>query len=189
MATSFTEVIKRNFPSDERLGFYVQPNIPSGITGRVLNTYTRINIPDVVAVHAYGTMLDKDYIVLTDTQLHHEKGSVNLEDLKGATARDRYVDVDVNTSGNTHRLSLKTKDADAAKVLARTLDTLSFQPKADDLMPEKADYSQYSASSLSWLELRDEVMRTIDLLHERFQNGKLSLLEYEEKKADLLSRL
>lgn len=189
MATSYSEIIRRNFPSDETRGFYVQPNIPTGITGRVLNTFTRLNIPDVVAVHAYGTMLDKDYIVLTDTHLYYEKSNFLLVDMKGATPRDRFADVDVNVNGNLTRHSLKTKDAEAAKILARVLDTLSFQDKADDLVPEKPDYSQYSASSLSWLELRDEVMRTIDLLHERFQNGKLSLLEYEEKKADLLSRL
>jgi hypothetical protein len=39
------------------------------------------------------------------------------------------------------------------------------------------------------LLLRDEVMRTIDMLHERFQDGKLSLIQYEEKKTELLARL
>lgn len=188
-AVSYTEVIKRNFPSDESMKFYVQPDIPSGITGRVLNDFTKLNIPDVVAVHAYGTLLDKDYIVLTDTQLFYEKSHFDLVNMKGANERDRFVDVDVNVNGNITRHTLKTKSPEAAKVLARVLDTLSFQDKASDLMPEDKDYSQYSQTSLDWLELRDEVMRTIDLLHERFQNGKLSLLEYEEKKADLLSRL
>ena len=42
---------------------------------------------------------------------------------------------------------------------------------------------------MDWLLLRDEVMRTIDQLYERFQDGKLSLLEYENKKEQLLARL
>lgn len=189
MPASYTEIIKRNFPSDDTHGFYVQPNIPSGITGRVLNEFTKLNIPDVVAVHAFGNVLDKDYIVLTDTQLFYEKTSFNLEEMKGASVRDRFVDVDVNLNGNLTRHSLKTKSPEAAQVLARVIDTLSFQDTASDLMPEEKDYSKFSQTSLDWLELRDEVMRTIDLLYERFQNGKLSLIEFEEKKADLLSRL
>jgi hypothetical protein len=189
MAASFSEILKRNFPSDDRMGFYVLPNIPSGIKGRVLNEFTRLNIPDVVACHVFGNMVDKDYIVFTDTQCHYEKSFFGLEDIKAANVRERFVDIDVNQGGASTRHSLKTHSEEAAKLLARVLDTIAYQPKADDLMPEKPDYSKYDATSLSWLELRDEVMRTIDMLHERFQAGKLSLMEYEDKKTDLLARL
>ncbi len=184
----FTELIKRNFPNDERLGFFVKPNIPSGKQGRVLNDFTRLSPGDLVACHTWGNMLGGGSIAFTGTQCFYEKAFFTYEDLKGAEARERLVDVEVNQTGSMIRHTLKCENEEAAKIMARVLDTLATQPKADDIVAP-ADYSKFSASSLSWLELRDEVMRTIDMLYERFQNGKLSLLEYEEKKADLLSRL
>lgn len=189
MAKSFTEIIQRNFPADEKMGFFVKPNIPANQLGRVLNEFTRISPADVVACAVFGSMFDKEIMALTATHLYYEGGSFLIEDIRGCTTRENLVDVEVNVGGNTSRHVLKTVNADAAKVLGRALDTLGLQPKADDLMPEKPDYSKFSASSLSWLELRDEVMRTIDLLYERFQSGKINLLEFEEKKADLLGRL
>ena len=80
----------------------------------------------------------------------------------------------------------------ATAILAKMLDDLAYwdpeKEKAEAVAPEQA-YAQFEGSALDWLLLRDEVMRTIDMLHERFQDGKLSLLQYEEKKTELLARL
>lgn len=187
--TDFTELLQRNFPNDERLGFFVKPSIPSSKQGRILNDFTRLSPGELVACHIYGNMLGGGSIAFTGKSCYYEKAFFNYEDIRGANARDRYVDVDVNQSGASVRHSLKCENEEAAKILARVVDTISAQPKADDLVQSIADYSKFSKESVQWLEIRDEVMKTIDLLYDRFQNGKLSLLEYEEKKADLLARL
>jgi hypothetical protein len=185
----YSQIIQRNFPNDERLGFYVKPNIPSGKQGKILNDFTRLSPGDLIACHIFGGMLGGGSIAFTAKACYYEKAFFNYEDCKGANARDRFVDVDVNQSGAAVRHTLKCENDEAAKILARVIDTIAAQPKADDLVQPAPDYSKYSKESIQWLELRDEVMRTIDLLYDRFQNGKLSLLEFEEKKADLLGRL
>lgn len=188
---AFDEILKRNFPNDDRMGFYVLPNIPSGKKGIVLNAFTSMAPADLVACHIHGNMLSREVIALTKDTCYYEKSKFLLEDIKSAQGRDRYVDVDVNQGGAITRHTLKADDEEAAKLLARVLDTVAFAPKADELMPEERDYEKegFNMSSVDWLELRDEVMKTVDMLHARFQAGKLSLLEYESKKTDLLSRL
>lgn len=187
-STNLATVLLRNFPNDERLGFFVKPNMPAAKLGKVLNEYTRLQPGDVLAFHLVGGLLSSDAIAFTATSVHHEKAYFNYEDLRGATASGKNVTAEVNQNGQSTPHVLKTASAEAATILARVLDTLAIAPKADDLVAPR-DYSAFAKEAVQWLEIRDEVMRTIDLLHERFQAGKLSLLEYEEKKADLLSRL
>lgn len=178
----------RNFPNDERLGFFVKPNLPATKLGKVLNAFTRLQPGDVLAFHLVGGLLSTDAIAFTGTSVYHEKAFFNYEDLRGASASGKTISVEVNQNGQVVPHVLKTASAEAATILARVLDTLAAAPKAADVTMAR-DYSGYDKAAVPWLEIRDEVMRTIDLLHERFQAGKLSLLEYEEKKADLLSRL
>ena len=189
---SFTELIQRLFTTDERLGLYARPNIPSGKLGRALNDHTAVSPADVLACHVFGggAFSAGGSIVLTATTCHYGKASFLLEDLHGATAEEKEILVDANRAGAATRHTLRCGSEEAARALARALDTLAHPPAAPGAgLAEKPDYSAFSKTSLDWLELRDEVLRTIDLLHNRFQDGKLSLLEYEEKKADLLSRL
>ncbi|MCS7085291.1 MAG: hypothetical protein RMM53_05855, partial [Bacteroidia bacterium] len=77
----------------------------------------------------------------------------------------------------------------AAVTLARFFEALSAVPKIESPAIETRDYSSFSADARVWLELRDEILKTIDRLHEAFNAGKISLLEYEDKKAELLRRL
>jgi hypothetical protein len=181
------DVILRTFPNDERMGFFVKPNLPSTKLGKVLNAYTRLQPGDILAFHLTGGLLSTDSVALTATAVHYDKGFFTYEDLKGANAQGKNVVVQVNQNASLVNHTLKADTAEAATILARVLDTLAGQEKAPDLEP--ASYVGFSKEAVQWLEIRDEVMRTIDLLHERFQSGKLSLLEYEEKKTDLLSRL
>lgn len=188
MATqNLAALLLRTFPNDERLGFYVKPNMPASKLGKVLNAYTRLQPGDVLAFHLVGGLLSSDAIAFTASSVHHEKAFFNYEDLRSASASGKTVSAEVNQNGQIVPHLLKTASDEAASILARVLDTLAVAPKADDLAPKS--YTGFSKEAVQWLEIRDEVMRTIDLLHERFQSGKLSLLEYEEKKTDLLARL
>ena len=75
-----------------------------------------------------------------------------------------------------------------AKTLQRIFEGLSrTDPKAEKIV--KQTYEGYSNTELDWLNLRDEIMRTFDMLYDRYNDGKLTLLEYENKKEQLLSRL
>jgi gamma-glutamyltranspeptidase len=86
-----------------------------------------------------------------------------------------------------HQFSVKNKQV--AKTLQRILESISaYDPKAE-AMVAKTKYEGYSNTELDWLNLRDEIMRTIDMLYARYNDGKLSMIEYEDKKAELLSRL
>lgn len=191
MPQSYQDVILRQFPNDERLGFFVKPQLPTNILGRVLNDHTKLGPGEVLAIHrAGGSMLGGGgTIVLTATHLYYDKGYFLLEDLKSAQASGKTISADVNQNGALVPHTLKADSDEAARILARTLDTLGTQPKASDVPTTDYAAQGFSAAAIPWLELRDEVLRTVDLLHARFQAGKLGLLEYEETKAALLRRL
>lgn len=191
---NLVDVILRKFPNDPLLGLYAKPNIPPGKLGSALSAYTRLNPNDVIALHTYGNVFSGGSIAFTATEMHHPKGFVKYEDLRGATPNGKEIHIHVNQGGMTNSYILKTENERAAALLQNVLDAIITQPKADDLAAEAEALRDYEAegfqhTEISWLKLRDEVMRTIDLLHERFQDGKLSLTEYENKRADLLARL
>lgn len=188
----FRDLIQRRFPQNDQRGFYRLPDIPNGAMSRALNDFTRLSQRDVVAIYRYGSLMGgSGSVVLTATHLHHPKGSFALADLKGAFQQGKDVQFQLNTGGGSiGTVNFKCATEEDAQALQRFLDDVATAPRADDIAPTpQADYSAYSPEAVNWLELRDEVMRTIDQLHERFQDGRLSLMEYEDKKADLLSRL
>jgi hypothetical protein len=186
---NYSDTIQRKFPDDSRLGFYKKPNIPASKLGKVLGQFKNLNIAEIMAFHQYGGLFSSGNVAFTPTMCHYDKGSFYLEDVKSAQVREHWVDVAVNQGGAFVTHNLRTDSAEAAALLERFLDSLGNAPKADDLVQKIADYSGYSKEAINWLELRDEVIRTIDLLAQRFQDGKLSILEFEEKKAELLARL
>lgn len=186
----YTEVIQRKFPDDNRLGFYIRPNLPATKIGMALMGYTKIASPsDVVAVLEYGSFLSKKYLILTHTECYYGKGSFKLEDLKSVILNQKdTLQIAVNQGGSIVNHILDLDNEQVAALLINVFDEISNTPK-EVSVEVKADYSQYSREAVQWLEIRDEVMKTIDLLNQKFQDGKLSLLEFEEKKSDLLSRL
>ena len=186
----FADIIQRKFPSDNRLGFYLRPNLPAQKIGMALMNFTKISSPsDVLAVLEYGSFLSKKFLILTATECHYDKGSFKLEDLKSAILnQEEIIQVSINQGGNvvTHIISLGNNQV--ANLLLNTLEEIADAPK-DAPVELKTDYTKFSKEAVQWLEIRDEVMKTIDMLNQKFQDGKLSLLEFEEKKSDLLSRL
>ncbi|MBX3102116.1 MAG: hypothetical protein KF690_06390 [Bacteroidetes bacterium] len=192
MANPFEDIILRRFPHNEAKGFFRKPDIPNGPKARVLNDYTRVNPNDVLAFYRYGSLLgSSSSLLFTPTHLWHPKGSIALADLKGASVQEKTLAIAFNAGGAMGAQPFKCDTAEDAAQLAGFLENLAMAPKAEDLVQQAApkSYEGYSPEAVQWLEIRDEVMRTIDLLSERFQDGRLNLLEYEEKKADLLSRL
>lgn len=187
----YTELIQRRFPNDKRMDCYVKPNMPATRLGKALAKFTRISSPsDVVAFHISGGMFSSDTLLLTASECHFDKGFFLLEDVVGVHADEKNVVVKVNQGGAYVQFSMKTESDQAAKLIADVFDAIVYAPKGESFMePVESAYEKYSPEAVNWLELRDEVLRTIDLIHELFQAGKLSLTEYQEKKTDLLSRL
>jgi hypothetical protein len=187
--TDFTDLIQRRFPTDQSLGFFTKPHLPPNRLSRVLSAFTRINVGDVQAFHQYDGIFSSGSIAFTADTLWYDKGPLPLVDIKSATAQKEFVEVGVNQNGQVVSHRLKTESPAAAQLLAKFLYDLAYAPKADAVVELKKDYSAFSPEAIPWLELRDEILYTIDQLSLRFQEGKLTLMEYEEKKTDLLARL
>lgn len=187
----FTDILQRKFPTDGSKGFYVKPKMSATKLGKALMNYTQISSPaDVVAFHEYGNFFSGGTIVFTGTKCFFSDGSFPLEDLRATRVREKFVDVEVNQGGKTSTMTLKTDGEQEAKLLSNVLDAIIYAPKAEDLLEEERNYEEeFDETEVNWLKLRDEVMRTIDMLHQRFQDGKITLVEFENTKTDLLSRL
>ncbi len=187
----FTEVIKRKFPYDEKLEFYVKPNMPAGKLSRALASNSKIQAADIIAFHLYGGLFNSGAVVFTPTLCYFDGKVVRLEDIRAVSKRDKFIQIQVNQGGRFTTNIIKCQNAEAAALLENVFNAIIDAPRANNLaiLVEKKDYSQYSKEAVNWLELRDEVMATIDLLHQKFMDGKISLIEYEDKKTDLLSRL
>lgn len=187
----FESIILRKFPNDNRLDCWVKPHMPSNVVGKALGHFTAINSPtDVIAFHSFGNMFTGGSIVITKSFCYYEKNMFPLEELKTASVQGKIVVVGVNQGGKLLQHNLKTGSEQVAKFFVDFFDAvISDVHKTEVETTEKPDYSKFNGSSLDWLELRDEVMRTIDLLYQKYEDGKLTMLEFEAKKADLLARL
>lgn len=185
----YADLIKSKLNNDEDKKIFVKPNIPAVKLGKALMNDTRIESPaDVVACHFVGGFLSSDVVILTDTKLFFDDGMCLLEELKGAQADGKKIKVSVNHLGSLSDFEFKTNSDESAALLVKVLDDIIYFDAEEAGRPEKT-YEGFDGAELDWLKLRDEVMKTIDMLQEKFNDGKLSLLEWEEKKAELLSRL
>jgi hypothetical protein len=188
----YREFIKRKFPQNEKLGLYVAPRLPATKLGRILMKETRVKQPgDVAAMHLDSGLFGSTYVILTDDKVFWTDGSMDLVNIRDARADGKYIQISVSSLGSADVTKIKCGSEEAASALAKVLDDAAyFDPeKAEELDSSAKDYSKFEGQAIDWLLMRDEVMRTIDMLHERFQDGKLSLIEYEEKKMLLLDRL
>lgn len=184
----YAELIKSKFPSDESLDLYVAPSLPAVKLGKVLSGETRIKQPgDVVAFHLDAGFFSSSYVVLTADECFYPGSGFRLSEVRDARADGKKVVAYVNLKGSFTEHAMSCGSEGAAKAIARVLTDVGGK-KEEIKMPEPT-YEGFDKNELNWLKLRDEVMKTIDLLNEKFNDGKLSLLEFEDKKADLLSRL
>lgn len=189
----YRDFIQRKFPANESEGLYVAPQLPGSKLGRILMKETRVAQPgDVVAMFLASGFFGSTYFLLTDTKAFHMDGEFDLERVRSAEADGKSMKVHLGTNTGTDVVKIKLGDSDVASIIAKVLDDLAFHDAGHEEQlqnKKRSDYAQFEGQAIDWLLLRDEVMRTIDLLHEKFQDGKLSLLEYENKKLDLLNRL
>ncbi len=190
-STPYTAFFSRKFIQNDALGFFKAPQLPAVKLGKILRKDTRVASPnDVIALVHEESFISSRTLIFTATQCFYEGGVFALEDVKGASADGDTCTLQLNQSGRIASLELRLGTKNAASALADFLaDMVYFDPAAKTEATTAPDYSAYEKTALDWLLLRDEVMRTIDMLYDRYNDGKLSLLEYESKKEELLSRL
>jgi predicted aspartyl protease len=188
----YREFIKRKFPQNDDLGLYVSPQLPATKLGKILMKETRVKQPtEVIAMYLDTGFFGGTYLILTDTKCYYDGGMFDLETLRSCSASGNVVEFTITGIGTTTAQRVKLGDANAASTIAKVLDDLAYwdKEKENETAPDPNKYHAFEGQAVDWLLLRDEVMRTIDQLYERFQDGKLSLLEFESKKTDLLARL
>ncbi|MCX8113350.1 MAG: hypothetical protein N3E49_09225 [Bacteroidia bacterium] len=187
---SYRVLLLRKFPENPTLGFYRHPKLPSSLLGRTLVRFLHVTSPaDVVAFYYHEKILHSYEVLFTDTHVYDKKAYYPLEDIRGVQRKDKRILLEINQLGRliSHTIPLGTPLA--AELMERVFELIIRAPKEDAIEKVIQMRAALNAASIQWLELRDEVMRTIDLLHEKYQEGKLSLLEYEMLREDLLRRL
>ncbi|MEN2992388.1 MAG: hypothetical protein ABDH91_02410 [Bacteroidia bacterium] len=187
---SYRVLLLRKFPENPTLGFYRHPKLPSSLVGRTLVRFLHVTSPADVVAFYYREGFFRDYEVLfTDTHIYDKKAYYPLEDIRDVKVDHKDVLLEINQLGHTlvHRLRLGSPVA--ADLMARVLTLITRAPKEEALERVIQKRAGLNLASVQWLELRDEVLRTIDLLYEKYQEGKLGLLEYEMLREDLLRRL
>jgi hypothetical protein len=185
----YGDYLKEKFPQDEKNGLYVFPKLPATKLGKALVKETRISSPnDVIALHVNDGTFSSSMVIFTREKCYYEGGAFLLEDIKEVQEKGKSLTVFVNQKGDFVPHEFKVKNEQVARTLRKVLEGISsFDPTAEKAM-EKT-YEGFSNTELDWLNLRDEIMRTIDMLYDRYNDGKLSMIEYEEKKEELLRRL
>jgi hypothetical protein len=185
----YKDYLKEFFPHDEENGFYKAPKLPAVKLGKALMSDTRIASPnDVVAMYFENSIFGSEMVIFTEDTCYFEEGAFLYEDIKEVQQKERRLTIFINQKGQFLPNEMKVKNEKVAYSLRKVLEGLgNYDPKAEELV-EKV-YDGYSNTELDWLNLRDEIMRTIDMLYARYNDGKLSMMEYEEKKTELLARL
>lgn len=185
----YTTLLKEKFPVDERLSLYQFPALPAKKLGGILAKETRISSPNaIIGLHLVEGFFSTAYIIFTAKQCFYPGGSFDLSEVRGCQVNNTTCTVLVNQKGNITQHKMEAASNQVALLMQKVFENIQrFDPSA--ITEATADYSQFEEKAVDWLLLRDEVMRTIDMLFDKFNEGKLSLLEYEEKKQQLLDRL
>lgn len=187
----YKSLLLDHFPVDEAQGLFKVPHLPATRLGRLLRKETRIASPnDVLAMHEWSGFLSGGWLIFTADKCYYEEGELLLEDVRSADAKEDEVWLIMNLKGEMSQQHIKVKNETVAKAMARMFGQMAnVDPVAEAALAETYDPAQYNAAEIDWLKLRDEVMKTIDLLYARYNDGKLSILEFESKKEELLGRL
>ncbi|MEL6672131.1 MAG: hypothetical protein AAFR61_08055 [Bacteroidota bacterium] len=187
----YADLIKEKFPQDEANGLYKAPKIPAVRLGKILVKDTRISSPnDVLAMHYFSSMFSGGAILFTAKKCFYDDGAFELEDVKEVQLKGNKLVVMANQQTQFVPHTLSVKNEQVAKTLQRILETISrFDPTAEKILEKTYDPEKYNSAEINWLTLRDEILKTIDYLYDRYNDGKLSMIEYEEKKEELLGRL
>lgn len=187
---SYRALLLRHFPENPTLGFYRHPKLPSSLVGRSLGRFLHVTSPaDVVAFYRYDRLFRSYEVMFTDTHFYDEEAYFPLEDVRAVQRKENRLIIGLQQVGKVLYHTLDLGHPLSAELMEKVFEMIIHAPK-DDLL-ERARYLRagLNPASIQWLELRDEVLRTIDLLYEKYQEGKLSLIEYETLKEDLLRHL
>lgn len=187
---SYRALLLRKFPENPILGFYRYPKLPSSLVGRLLGRYPHITSPaEVVAFYHYEKLFGGYEVLFTDTHFYDATAYFPLEDVRGAVPRGTQLIIELNQLGRSIQHRMELGQSTAAEIMQKVFELVIHAPKDDLLEGARQLYAGLDPASIQWLALRDEVLRTIDLLYERYQEGKLSLIEYETLREDLLRHL
>ncbi|MCS7296915.1 MAG: hypothetical protein RMK19_06985 [Bacteroidia bacterium] len=187
---SYRVLLLRKFPENPTLGFYRHPKLPSSLLGRTLVRFLHVTSPaDVVAFYYQENIIRSYEVLFTDTHVYDKKAYYPLEDIRGVHRVDRKLILEIGQLGRTILHQMPVASVLAAELMERVFEMIIRAPKEDAIERAIQMRVGLNPASIQWLELRDEVLRTIDLLHEKYQEGKLSLIEYEMLREDLLRRL
>ncbi len=187
---SYRALLLRQFPENPTLGFYRHPKLPSSLVGRSLGRFLHVTSPaDVVAFYHHDRLFRSHEVMFTDTHFYDRQAYFPLEDVRAAQQKGSNVVVGLQQVGKLISHTMELGQSMAAELMVRVFEMIIQAPKDDLLERTRELRAGLNPQSIQWLELRDEVLRTIDLLHEKYQEGKLSLLEYETLKEDLLRHL
>ncbi len=187
---SYRALLLRHFPENPTLGFYRYPKLPSSLVGRSLGRFLHVTSPaDVVAFYRYDRLFRSYEVMFTDTHFYDEEAYFPLEDVRGVQRKDTRLLVGLRQVGKLLTHTIDLGHPLSAELMEKVFEMIIHAPKDDMLERVRHLRAGLNPASIQWLELRDEVLRTIDLLHEKYQEGKLSLLEYETLKDDLLRHL
>lgn len=191
MPTSFVSLLKAKFPHDEQAGLYVAPKMPAVKLGKLLMRDSRVSSPsDVVAMHLIESMFSTSGVYFTATKCYYEGGEFLLEDARDCLVDGSTCTVTANSLGSFQQHRFKVKNEQVANIFRKVFQDMGYRdPVAEEAVAAVIQLDTLNRDEIGWLKLRDEMMRTIDQLYARFNDGKLSLVEYEEKKAELLDRL
>ena len=189
----YKNLIQSRLTPDERNGIFVAPGLPAVKLGKILMNDKRISQPgDVAAIHLDEGIFGRTAIIFTDTDCFYEGGTFPLAEIKFLKREGKNILISVNNLGALQEHNFKVANDIAAKSIYRLLEDISQQSgkiEAGEIIDSLIEYEGFDKAEVNWLKLRDELMKTIDLLYEKFNDGKISLLEYEEKKTELLNRL
>ena len=187
---SYRVLLLRKFPENPTLGFYRHPKLPSSLLGRTLVRFLHVTSPaDVVAFYYHERLFSSYEVLFTDTHVYDKVAYYPLEDIRGVHRHEKVLRLEISQVGRIVTHEMKLGSPLAAELMERVFELIIRAPKEDAIEKVIQMRAGLNLASVQWLELRDEVLRTIDLLHEKYQEGKLSLLEYETLREDLLRRL
>ncbi|MCS6790839.1 MAG: hypothetical protein NZ580_07660 [Bacteroidia bacterium] len=187
---SYRALLIRKFPENPTLGFYRHPKLPSSLLGRTLGRFLHVTSPaDVLAFYYQERFFTSYEVLFTDTHVYDKRAYYPLEDVRGVERQNRTLFLEISQLGRIviHKMVLAVPLA--AEIMERVFTLIIRHPKEDAIEKVLQLQADLNPASIQWLKLRDEVLRTIDLLHEKYQEGKLSLLEYEMLREELLKRL
>ncbi|MCS7189713.1 MAG: hypothetical protein RMJ66_05870 [Bacteroidia bacterium] len=187
---SYRILLLRKFPENPTLGFYRHPKLPSSLVGRTLVRFLHVTSPaDVVAFYYYEKIFRSYEVLFTDTHIYDKAAYYPLEDIRGVKRAKDQIILEISQVGRMMTHVIHLGNPLAAELMERVIELIIQAPKEDAIEKVIQLRAGLNMSSVQWLELRDEVLRTIDLLYDKYQEGKLSLLEYEMLREDLLRRL